>query len=93
MDRMEHYEAEMLMNNMIYSNKDEWERARLLMYASLKPYLKNGSMTPQELLPLATDEDAKEIYEEEKPSYRDYEEMKKMTNEFANKLKENKGQE
>lgn len=93
MDKMEHYEAEMLMNNMIYSNKDEWERARLLMYASLKPYLKNRSMTPQELLPLPTDEEAKEIYEEEKPSNIDYEEMKKMTNEFANKLKENKGQE
>lgn len=92
MDKMEHYEAEMLMDNMNYANKDEWERTRLLMYSALSPYLKNKSMTPEELLPLSTDDVIKEQYEEHKPTKQEYDEMKQMTMEFANHLKEREGQ-
>ena len=92
MDKMEHYEAEMLMDNMNYADKEEWERTRLLMYSALSPYLKNKSMKPEELLPLSTDDAIKEQYEEHKPTKNEYDEMRQMTMEFANRLKEKEGQ-
>ena len=56
MDEMQEYEVNILMKNINISSKQEWERTRYIIWASLKPYLKRKSMTPQELLPMAWDE-------------------------------------
>ena len=90
MNELQHYEAELLMDNMIYSNKDEWERTRMLMYASLSPYLKRKNITPEELYPLATDDNYKEIYKENAPTTDDFIRMRDISNEFARKINSNK---
>ena len=93
MDNMQHYEAEMLLDNMMYANKDEWERTRMLMYTSLSPYLKKKDMSPQELFPLVTDDNCIEVYEEPKPTKDDFERMKAMAQEFERKINSKKNEE
>lgn len=55
MDCMEDYEIQTLSGMIDYADYTSWQQTRLMFYAMLKPYMKNKNMTPQELLPLATD--------------------------------------
>lgn len=61
MDDITEYELELLAKNLAYADKSSWEMSRMIMYASLLPYFKSGQhKTPQEILPLATDNDTKQ---------------------------------
>ena len=43
MDEIKDYEIELLMSNMHYSYKNEWEMTRMIMYSEMLPYMKKGS--------------------------------------------------
>lgn len=61
MDEIKDYEIELLMSNMHYSYKNEWEMTRMIMYSEMLPYMKKGSdKKPQDILSLPTDEDYEE---------------------------------
>lgn len=61
MDEMTEWEIELCIKNMHYAAKNEWEQARLCAWSSLAPYFKKGqSKQPNELFPLATDNDETE---------------------------------
>ena len=58
MDDLRDWELDLLMTNIDYSHKHEWEMTRLQMYSSMIPYMKRGSSkTPKDILPLPTDDD------------------------------------
>lgn len=64
MDNMTEYEIELCMKNMHFASKNDWEQTRMMMWASISPYLKKGqSKSPAELLPLATDEEEQEQHD------------------------------
>lgn len=49
------WEIIMLLDLLPYAQKYSYDRMRNIMWANLKPYLKNQNMTPEKLLPLYTD--------------------------------------
>lgn len=55
MDEMQQYELDLLLNFMPWADKVAYEQMRYQVWASLKPYLKKKSITPEELLPFYTD--------------------------------------
>lgn len=57
MDEIQDYEIQTLSEYLNWSHYSEWQQTRMLFYAILKPYLKNQNATPEELLPLNTDND------------------------------------
>jgi len=57
MDNMQEYEISSLINMLKYANKPEWMQTRLIMYASLLPYMKKGvNKDPEDMLPMPFDE-------------------------------------
>ena len=90
MDEMTEYEIELCMKNMHFASKNEWEQARMIMYTNLSPYFKKGqSKTPQELFPLATDEEQEQttVTEEEIEQLQQY--ANDLENFFAQQNKNN----
>lgn len=55
MDEMQLYEIFDLIDLLPWANKTSFEQMRLVMWATLKPYLKRQSTTPEKLFPLYTD--------------------------------------
>lgn len=55
MDEMQMYEIFDLIDLIPWANKTSYEQMRLVMWATLKPYLKKQTITPEKLLPLYTD--------------------------------------
>lgn len=55
MDEMQEWEIPILFNNMGISQKQEWEQTRYMIWAALKPHLKNQHATAQDIFPLAWD--------------------------------------
>lgn len=61
MDELQDYEIELLMSNIHYSYKNEWEMTRMIMYSEMLPYMKKGSdKKPKDILSLPTDDDYEE---------------------------------
>ena len=90
MDYMTEYEIELCMKNMHFASKNEWEQTRMIMYTNLSPYMKRGqSKTPQELFPLATDEEQEQttVTEEEIEQLQQY--ANDLENFFAQQNKNN----
>ena len=90
MDEMTEYEIELCMKNMHFASKNEWEQTRMIMYTNLSPYMKRGqSKTPQELFPLATDEEQEQttVTEEEIEQLQQY--ANDLENFFAQQNKNN----
>lgn len=56
MDEMNEYEIELCMMNVNHAQKSEWERARMIMYTNLSPYMKRQK-SAKEMFPLPTDDD------------------------------------
>lgn len=54
MDDMQDWEIYLLLRYLKYANKNQWEQTRMIVWASLCPYLK-GNKTPNEILPLPFD--------------------------------------
>lgn len=54
MDEMQQYEVNDLMELVPWANKASYDQMRRIMWASLKPYLKDG-VSPERLMPLYTD--------------------------------------
>lgn len=60
MDDMKDWELELLLGNINYSHRNEWEMTRMIMYSAMAPYMKKGSnKSPKDILPLPTDDDYK----------------------------------
>ena len=60
MDDLKDWELGVLIDNISWSTKNEWEQARMIMYASLMPYMKKSSIKDvTDILPLPTDRDSK----------------------------------
>ena len=59
MDEMQEYEIELFMLNVNHAQKCDWERARMIMFTNISPYMKRQK-TPKELFPLPTDDDYNE---------------------------------
>ena len=55
MDEMQHYEIFDLLELVPWANKVSYEQMRYMVWASLKPYLKQKTITPEKLLPFYTD--------------------------------------
>lgn len=90
MDYMTEYEIELCMKNMHFASKNEWEQTRMIMYTNLSPYMKRGqSKTPQDLFPLATDEEQEQttVTEEEIEQLQQY--ANDLENFFAQQNKNN----
>ena len=65
MDRLQPYEITTLTKMLPWSNKQQYEQTRLMMWSSLSPYMKQKK-SPDKILPLYTD--THDLYEEhEKP--------------------------
>lgn len=80
MDNMTEYEIELCMKNMHFAQKNEWEQTRMIMYTNLSPYMKRGqSKTPQDLFPLATDEEQQTTVTEE-----EIEQLQQYANDLEN---------
>ena len=56
MDECKEYEIPYLVDKLLITQKNEWDRTRQMMLCSLKPYLKKKNLTPQELYPLPFDD-------------------------------------
>lgn len=56
MDDMQDYEVDVMIKNLQITQKQEWNKSRYIMWASLKPYLKKKHTTPEDILPLPWDE-------------------------------------
>lgn len=56
MDECKEYEIPYFVDNLLITQKNEWDRTRQMMLCSLKPYLKKKNITAEELFPLPFDE-------------------------------------
>lgn len=57
MNDLKDWELELLLDNINWSTKNEWEQTRMIMYASLMPHMKKGSIKDAtDILPLPTDQ-------------------------------------
>lgn len=65
MDRLQDYEVHLLIDYLPWCNKVDWEQTRMILWGVLSPYMKQKK-TPENILPLATDNKTLE-YEKEKP--------------------------
>lgn len=78
MDRMTEHEVHLLLDNIIYSDKLEWEKTRWLMLAISQPQFKK-ILKPHEFFPLAFDkDDPSSGYSEIKVTDKDITELKKL---------------
>ena len=60
MDDLKDWELELLIDNISWSTKNDWEQTRMIMYASLVPHVKKGTIKEaSDILPLPTDSNGK----------------------------------
>ena len=80
MNDLKDWELELLLDNISWSTKNEWEQTRMIMYASLMPHMKKGSIKDAtDILPLPTDQK----FSTEKYNTHDY----NISNEQIDRLK------
>jgi len=58
MDELQDYELQLLIENICWSYKNEWEMSRLISYCAVAPYMKNKKDIDK-MFPLPTDNDNK----------------------------------
>jgi hypothetical protein len=94
MDQLTEWELQLLIDNVQYSSKNEWEIARQIMYTNVLPYMnKNSKKTAKDMFPLATDEDFKAGEQYNLPndiSSIQIQEMKKLSTNLSEKLSNGK---
>lgn len=56
MDNMTVPELQIILQNIVYANADEWNQTRQIMMYCVAPYLKKQHMTPHEFYPLPSDD-------------------------------------
>lgn len=64
MDSMQQYEIVDLLELIPWASRTSYEQMRYIVWAQLKPYLKNKKLTPDQLIPLITDKTEDEDEEE-----------------------------
>ena len=81
MDDLKDWEIALLIENISWATKNDWEQTRLIMYSALMPHIKKGKVkNASDILPLSTDEK----FSLEKYKSHDYE----VSNEQLSRLKQ-----
>lgn len=83
MDEMQMYELYDLIDLIPWANKTTYEQMRYMVWATLKPYLKQKDITPEKLLPFYTDNHTTERVEHDL-SMKEIEAMRKEIQEKYN---------
>ncbi len=73
MDECKLYELFDLLELVPYSSSISNNQMRYIVWASLKPYLKNKNITPDELMPFVTDKENLYVEEEKEEALKDSE--------------------
>lgn len=90
MDEMQDYEIQTLSGMTDYVDYNQWRRMRILYHGIVSPYLKQKK-TPQELFPLAGD-DNHDVEHDIEITDRQVNTMRRRADAVGNMLKNNKRQ-
>lgn len=92
MDELQDWEVSLLVDNLNYGLKDEWEMTRWIVCSVLRPYLKKGMAEKPvtELFPLPTDTDNKKMEVDTEITNNQVDIMRKRAAATAEKLNKKK---
>lgn len=90
MYEMREDEVQLCMKQLAFASKNQWEMTRMTMWSALAPHFRRGqSKSPQQLLPLPTDNEKQETKLLEKDAIAQYEQNGRAIAEFIQKQQQN----
>lgn len=89
MDEMKDYELDLMVENIHYPHKTEWEIMRYLLWGELAPYQK-GHKTPEQMFPLPTDRENSDNHKETEISNEDVIRLKEKSKRIEKLLQHSK---